>query len=59
MDPLAELELRDAQINQALKKANQKLQRPESPTGKGDEESIDQLLGDFLVFKLFSKDSEA
>jgi len=44
MDPLAELELRDAQINQALKKANQKLQRPESLAGKGDEESIDQLL---------------
>ena len=52
MDPLAELELRDAQINQALKKANQKLQRPESPAGKGDEESIDQLLGDFLIFQL-------
>ena len=59
MDPLAELELRDAQINQALKKANQKLQRPESPAGKGDEESIDQLLGNFLIFQLFSKDSYA
>ena len=47
MDPLAELELRDAQINQALQKANQKLQRPETPTGAGDEESIDQLLGIF------------